>query len=128
MQPDSSARSRLSLSDASVVTKAVLRAADVLEVPQKALSRVIGVSEATVSRMRAGTHVLAPADKPFELAALFVRLFRALDAVVDGDDTVARAWLRAPNVALGAVPLSMIQSVAGLVHVVAYLDTQRARL
>ena len=91
---------------AAVLTKAALRAAARLQVPQSALSRIIGVSEATVSRMRAGTHVLTPGDKPFELAVLFVRLFRAL----------------------GDVPLTLIQSVAGLVHVVAFLDAERARV
>jgi len=119
---------RKPLSEGSVVTKAAIRAAARLEVPQKALSRIIGVSEATVSRMRGGTYVLDPADKPFELAALFVRLFRALDATVGGDEAVARAWLRNPNTALGGVPLALIESVAGLAHVVAYLDSQRSRV
>jgi uncharacterized protein (DUF2384 family) len=114
--------------DAAVLTKAAVRAATRLQVPQSALSRIIGVSEATVSRMRGGTHVLTPGEKPFELAVLFVRLFRALDATVSGDEGVARAWLRNPNRALGETPLTLIQSVAGLVNVVAYLDAERARV
>ena len=126
MSRPSAATSRAS--EASVVTTAVLRAAARLAVPQKALSRIIGVSEASVSRMRAGTFVLAPGDKPFELAVLFVRLFRALDATVGGDEAVARAWLRNQNRALGAVPLSLIESVAGLLHVIGYLDSQRSRV
>ena len=115
-------------SEASVVTKAALRAAAELQVPQRALGRIIGLSEATVSRMSAGAYELTPGDKPFELAVLFVRLFRGLDAMVGGDADVARRWLRAPNVALGDVPLALIQSVAGLVHVVSYLDAFRARV
>jgi hypothetical protein len=39
---------------------------------------------------------------------------------------VARAWLRNQNTALGAAPISMIESVMGLVNVVAYLDQRRA--
>ena len=39
-------------------------------------------------------------DKSFELALLFIRLFRSLDAIVGGDEAVARAWLRNEN--LGA--------------------------
>jgi hypothetical protein len=111
-----------------VVTNAALRAAARLDIPQKVLSRILGVSEATVSRMRNGGHALAPGDKPFELALLFVRLFRALDATTGGDEQVARAWLRNRNLALGDVPLLMIQSVAGLANVLAYLDARRARL
>jgi hypothetical protein len=56
---------------------------------------------------------------------LFLRLYRALDSIVDGDDAVAQAWLRNDNAALGAAPLTLIQSVSGLVHVVAYLDARR---
>jgi hypothetical protein len=90
------------------------------------LAAVIGVSEATVSRMGAGAYMLAPGDKPFELSVLFIRLYRALDAIVDGDDEVAQAWLRNENAALGARPLALIQTIAGLVHAVSYLDTRRA--
>jgi hypothetical protein len=90
------------------------------------LAAVIGVSEATVSRMGAGAYTLAAGDKPFDLALLFVRLFRALDAVVDGDDAVAQAWLRNENIALGGRPLALIQSIPGLVNAVSYLDTRRA--
>jgi hypothetical protein len=120
--------SRAASPDGAVVTKAVLRAANELQVPQRALGRVIGLSEATVSRMGTGAYELAPGDKPFELAVLFIRLFRGLDAMVGGDGGVAQRWLREPNVALGGVPLTLIQSVAGLVHVVTYLDAFRARV
>jgi hypothetical protein len=87
---------------------------------------VIGLSEATVSRMSAGTYQLDPGSKPYELAVLFLRLFRSLDAVAGGDVTVARAWLRNDNTALAAAPLTLIESVTGLVNVVAYLDARRA--
>jgi hypothetical protein len=112
--------------EGAVVTRAVLSAAGRLDVPQKALGRIIGLSEASVSRMSAGAYTLAAGDKPFELAVLFVRLFRGLDALVGGDEAVARAWLRSANVALGDTPLALIQTVTGLVHVVTYLDAHRA--
>jgi hypothetical protein len=114
--------------DAAVVTKAVLRAAERMGVAQNVLSRILGVSEASVSRMQAGRFTVSPGEKPYELAVLFIRLFRALDALVDGDEAAARAWLRAPNLALRDTPLTLIQSVAGLVHAVAYLDARRARI
>jgi hypothetical protein len=113
-------------SEAAVVTKAVLRAAAALDLPAKALAAIIGVSEATASRMKGGGFALERASKPFELAVLFIRLFRSLDAIAGGDEKVARAWLRNPNMALGAVPLDHIRTVAGLVDVIAYLDARRA--
>ena len=126
--PASRAPARDAAADGRVMTKAVMRAASLLVVPQATLSRILGVSEATVSRMGAGTYQLTPGDKPFELAVLFVRLFRSLDAIAGGDAAVARAWLRNPNTTLDDTPLALVQSVSGLVNVVAYLDAARARV
>jgi len=106
------------------VTKAALRAAERLALPNKVLGGIVGLSEATVSRMGSGAYTLD--NKPFELAVLFVRLYRSLDAITGGDDGVARAWLRNENAALGGVPLTLVQSVPGLVNVIAYLDARRA--
>jgi DNA-binding XRE family transcriptional regulator len=104
----------------------VLRAASRLGLSNKALGRIIGVSEATVSRMRSGSYELSPGDKSFELAMLVIRLFRALDGIAGGDEVVASAWLRNENSALGGTPLALIESVSGLVHVLGYLDARRA--
>lgn len=112
--------------DAAIVTKAVLRAAARLGLPNRSLARVLGVSEATVSRMGGGTYRLKAGDKSFELALLFLRLFRSLDALAGGDEQVARAWLRNGNLALGGPPAALIESLAGMINVVGYLDAQRA--
>ncbi|MCC2099286.1 MAG: DUF2384 domain-containing protein [Hyphomicrobiales bacterium] len=109
-----------------VVTKAAVRAADRLKLTARTLATIIGVSEATVSRMRRGGFALEPGTKPFELALLFVRLFRSLDAITGGDERVAAAWLANPNTALDATPAEKLQTVSGLVDVIAYLDARRA--
>jgi hypothetical protein len=108
------------------VTKAILRAAERLGLSNKVIGGIVGLSEATVSRMGSGAYTLPADAKPFELAVLFVRLYRSLDAITGGDDDVARAWLRNDNSALGGVPLTLVQSVPGLVNVIAYLDARRA--
>jgi len=110
----------------AVLTKATLRAASRLGLSSKALAAVIGVSEATLSRMRSGDYTLQAGQKSFELATLFVRLYRSLDAIVGGDDAVAGQWLRNRNLALAAEPLSLIQTVHGLMNVIQYLDARRA--
>lgn len=112
--------------EAGVITKATLRAAARLGLSSRALAGVIGVSEATVSRMRSGTHLLQRGQKPFELALLFVRLYRSLDAIMGGDDAASAAWMKAPNTALGAEPIALVQTVPGLVNVIQYLDARRA--
>jgi antitoxin Xre/MbcA/ParS-like protein len=114
------------LTEGAVVSKAVLRAAARLGLANKALARILGLSEASVSRMGSGAYVLTPDDKAFELAILFLRLFRSLDAIVAGDEAAARAWLTDENAVLGGAPGVLIQSLAGLVNVVGYLDSRRA--
>ena len=111
---------------AATLTRAALRAAEFLELPQADLARILGVSEATVSRLANGQKRLDPGTKPWQFAALLVRLFRSLDAIVGSDDSAAQAWLRSDNEALGGVPLELIRDAAGLVRTVDYLDSARA--
>ena len=111
-----------------VLGKAVVRAADLLGLTQKELSRILGVSEATASRLRSDKYRLSPdRAKEWELARLFVRLFRSLDALW-GHEGTARAWLETYNTALGAAPRELIKSAVGLVRVVDYLDHARGRV
>jgi len=111
---------------AAVVTKAVRRVAEKLDVSQKDLARILGVSEATVSRLASGK-TLDLDRKEGELALLFVRVFRSLDALV-GDEAKARAWFHAHNDHLGGVPAERVRTVEGLVHVAEYLDAMRGKL
>jgi hypothetical protein len=108
-----------------VLTKATIRASEKLAISQKALSNIIGLSEPVVSRMKNGEFVITR-GKSFELAALFVRLYRSLDAIVGGDEAAARKWMKSRNLALNAAPIDLIQKVYGLTHVVQYLDSRRA--
>ncbi|KKX28161.1 MbcA/ParS/Xre antitoxin family protein [Rhizobium sp. LC145] len=109
-----------------VVTKAAVNAAERLGLNARILGAVVGVSEASVSRMKRQDHQLEKGTKPFELALLLIRLFRSLDAITGGDDMVARQWLRNENSALGGVPAQRILTVSGLTDVLAYLDARRA--
>jgi len=110
----------------TVLTKAVIRAGDRLHLRGTALSKIIGLSGATVTRMRRGEYTLNPNEKSFELSALFVRLYRSLDAIVGGDDEIAARWLTVRNSALGDTPINLIQTVRGLARVLDYLDARRA--
>ncbi|MCY4184764.1 MAG: DUF2384 domain-containing protein [Rhodobacteraceae bacterium] len=113
---------------ARVLTMAVVRAAEKLELSGKDLARILGVSEPTVSRMRKDKFRLEEGSKSFELGALFVRLFRSLDAITGGDRKVANAWLRNENRVLGGCPLDQIMTISGLTLGLAYLDSRRAPL
>lgn len=113
---------------ATVVSTAVVRAAQRLGLNSRELAKTIGVSEPTVSRLRAGTYTLQPNKKEFELSLLVVRLYRSLDAVVGGEDSVAQKWMRNENTALSAKPIDLVQEVTGLTDVIRYLDSRRAPL
>jgi len=111
----------------AVVTKATRRAATALGLSQKELARVIGVSEATVSRLGSGKLIEAE-SKEGELALLLVRVFRSLDALVGSNEDKERAWFGAENRHLGGVPRERVQSALGLVEVAQYLDAMRGKL
>ena len=110
------------------LTNATLRAADKLGLKNRILASIIGVSEPTVSRMSKGAYFLQPDEKSFELSALFVRLYRSLDAIVGGDEKVAQSWFTNQNSALGDTPINLVRKVSGLIHVIQYLDSRRARI
>jgi hypothetical protein len=111
----------------AVLARAVVAAAARLGVRNRRLAEVIGTSEASVSRLTSGRRI-DPASKEGELALLFLRLYRSLDALVGGADDQARAWLHAENRHVGGVPADRIRSVEGLVDVIQYLDGMRGRI
>ncbi len=109
---------------AAVLGKAVTRAADRLQISQQLLAKILGLSPATISRLYAGSYQLDPRRKEWDLALLFVRVFRSLDSIV-GDEASARAWLASHNLALNARPVDLLPETEGLVRVVHYLDASR---
>lgn len=113
-------------SEGAVLSKAVVRAATFLDLPNAVVARTLGLSEATISRLNRGVYIVSPDTKPFEFAQLFVRLFRSLDAIMGSDDAASRSWLRTTNVVLGGKPIDLIQSATGLLTVLQYVDTRRA--
>ena len=111
-----------------ILTGAVLRASELLKISQSTLAQILGLSPSTVSRMANGTYALDDQKKEWELGALFVRLFRSLDAVIGSNDAAARAWLSGQNSGLTGRPIELIRSTEGLVRVVQYLDAARGRI
>ena len=111
-----------------VLTGAVVRASALLEITQSSLAQILGLSPSTVSRMANGTYHLDDQKKEWELGALFVRLFRSLDALIGSNDTAARRWLNGQNRGLVGRPIDLIRSTEGLVRVVQYLDSARGRI
>lgn len=110
-----------------VLTQAVAEAARRLGVGTAVLGSVIGISQSSASRLLGGKYFLRESDKEWELAALFVRLYRGLASIVGNSDELARLWLESANAAFGGrEPLAVIRRVDGLVHACEYVDAHRA--
>jgi len=122
------ANTALQAQASGVLTRAVLRAADNLGLAQRALAAVLGVSPASLSRLYKGSRLIDPRSKEGEIAVLFLRVFRSLDALMGGSREKSQKWLQAENVHLGGAPVQLIETVPGLVHVVQYLDAMRGNL
>jgi hypothetical protein len=116
----------IAISEAQVVTRATVIAAERLQLSTGTLAGALGVSEAAVLQMARLDHVLQKGSEPFERAVLLLRLFRSLTALAGGDEAVPRSWLLSKNTAIGAIPAQKILSRAGLNEVVAYLENQPA--
>lgn len=110
----------------AVLTKATLRAADLLGLGDGELAKVIGVSASTVSRYKQAASGIAPASKTGQLALLLVRVFRSLDPLVGSDDGKRKDWMHSNNKALNGVPAALILRPDGLVRTLDYLDGMRA--
>jgi len=109
---------------AHVLSKAVGRAAERLQLSRAMLATILGLSPATITRLYDGKYTLDQKRKEWDFALLFVRVFRSLDSIVSNDET-ARVWLNNENLALNARPIDLITQTEGLVRVVHYLDTSR---
>lgn len=115
--------------ESAVVSKALFRAAESLGLSSADLAEIIGTSESTLSRIRNGKRDPIPlGSKEGELALLFLRVFRSLDALVGGDEAHAKAWLHANNHHVGGVPLRRMKKIEGLVDVAEYLDAMRGTI
>jgi len=114
--------------DEAIVSKAVVNAARKLGMTNVELSDVIGESEPRLSRIANKTAMIKKESKEFELSLLFIRLFRSLDAIVGGNKETAAAWLRGNNLAFGQRPIERIKRIEGLIDVLSYLDSRRAKI
>ena len=115
-------------SDDKLLTSAISKIAAYWGLSNVKLSSVLGLSEATISRLRSGKTFRDPASKSFEAGQFLLRLFRSLDALMGSDDDAAKSWLTSHNLDLEARPIDLIDSFKGLLTVCDYVDAHRARV
>ena len=111
-----------------VLTKAILKLAAFYDFSGKDLSRIIGMSEATVTRLNQGKAFLSPHTKEGEIALLLLRVYRGLNSLLGNNHDKAKLWLKSDNSYFNQKPIEQLKSVAGLVAVVNYVDAMRGKL
>ncbi len=111
-----------------ILRKALLRMADYLVFTRRELCSILGLSEASLSRLYDGKRYIDPTSKEGELAIMMLRLYRSLDILFGGNQKQCQLWLRSENQHLGAIPALMIQSIQGLNLTTQYLDAMRGKI
>lgn len=110
---------------AEVLTGAVLRVAAALQLSDAELAQVIGIGKQEIELARLGGKKIPVDSEAGERCQMLVRMFRALELLVGGDQENCRQWLRSRNEAVGGVPADVIATANGLRQVVRYLEWVR---
>ena len=104
------------------LTRSVLQIVALLGLFQAELARVLHLKCGDIGELASARHCLEPDTEAWQQALLFVRLYRALYASMDGDGVAMRHWLRVEHAALGGVPHRLIVDEDRLQEVVMYLE------
>ena len=114
--------------DNALVTSAYVDAGRELGMTLRQLAPVIGVSESAMKNYSRGSAAITSA-KNQELALGFIRVYRALFAVLGGHREQMQHWMKTANRHFnGQVPAVLVESYQGLAEVNVYLDAMRGRL
>lgn len=114
--------------DGELVTSAFINAGRDLGMPLRQLARVIGVSESAMKNYSRGSASISSA-KDRELSLGFIRVYRALFAILGGNREQMQHWMHTANRHLNRqVPAELVENYQGLAEVNVYLDAMRGRL
>lgn len=112
-----------------VLRKAFLSASKQLHLTQSEMAAVLGKSRQWVNNLAHDeTQALPAQSKHGELALMLIRLARALYALNDGDQSWTRHFMRTHNTVTCGIPAVQIQSIAGMIAVVQFVDAIRGKV
>lgn len=109
----------------AVLSKAFRRAAESLSLSQREQGVMLGLSEASISRIHGAQRSLAPDSQEGQLALLFLRVYRSLSGMLGGDAAQMHSWFHGHNLHLLGTPAALVLSIEGLVTTAQYLDALR---
>lgn len=110
-----------------VLAKAVLNAADQLDIKSTVLADILGIHRSGISRLRTKMEI-DPKSKQGELAILFIRVYRSLFSVMGGDLDWMKHFMKNQNKVTQGIPEEQIRSITGLVTVLNFLDGLRGKI
>lgn len=111
-----------------VLTKAICNVSKFYSLTGKDLSKIIGISESSASRISQGTKIISPHTKEGEMALLLLRIYRSLNAMLGNNHEKAKLWLNSQNKYFRNKPIDEMKTVPGLIAVLNYLDAMRGKL
>jgi len=111
-----------------VLTKALIKVNDQLNLSRQELSAILGISESSLSRLFSKRLFIDPPSNEGQLAILLIRLYQSIDILFGGNSKQCQLWLRSENSHLREKPILLIQSISGLSLVVRYLDAMRGKI
>lgn len=111
-----------------VLTKAICNMSKFYSLTGKDLSKIIGISEATASRLSQGVKRISPKTKEGEMALILLRIYRSLNAMVGNNHEKAKLWLNSENKYFHNKPIEEMKTIPGLIKVLNYLDAMRGKL
>jgi len=111
-----------------VLTKAICSLLKFYSLSGKDLSKIIGISESSASRISQGIKLISPHTKEGEMALLLLRIYRSLNAIVGNNHEKAKLWLNSQNKYFRNKPIEEIKTIPGLIGVLNYLDAMRGKL
>jgi plasmid maintenance system antidote protein VapI len=111
-----------------VLTKALCNLVKFYSLTGKDLSKIIGISESSASRLGQGKKLISPDTKEGEMALLLLRIYRSLNAMVGNNHEKAKLWLNSQNKYFRNKPIKEMETIPGLIGVLNYLDAMRGKL
>ena len=113
---------------AELVTAAFVVAGRELGLSLALMAAIIGVSSSTMKNFSRGAATIA-STKDQELSLGFIRVYRALFAILGGNQEQMRYWMKTPNRHFNnQVPTDLAGNYQGLAELNVYLDAMRGRV
>lgn len=111
--------------DPAKLTQAVIQVIDCLNMYQAELAGVLGLQCCDIGELSSAKRCLLPGTEEWERALLFVRLYKMLYVVYDGDGAAMNHWMRSEHSTLKRTPHLLIVDDDKLEDVVEFLETPK---